>query len=123
MSISSGFVSTPCPEPRYANARPERRCIVCDIIADIENAWGVAVKAKDASALDKILAQDWVGRYPFYILTKSGELEHVRRGDFNITSIATSDMKIRVFEDAAVVTGTDNEKGSYEGRDTSGRYL
>jgi ketosteroid isomerase-like protein len=92
-------------------------------IQEMENSWGEAVKNKDSAALDNILAEDRVGRYPYYTLTKNEELEHVRKGDFNITSLTTSDLKIRVFGDAAVVTGSDDEKGSYNGKDTSGRYL
>jgi hypothetical protein len=49
------------------------------------------------------------------------ELKHVRQGDFHITSITSSDVKIRIFGDAAIVAGTDDEKGSYNGRDTSER--
>jgi len=32
-------------------------------------------------------------------------------------------MKVRVFGDTAVVTGSDDEKSSYKSKDTSGHYL
>jgi len=32
-------------------------------------------------------------------------------------------MKVRVFGNTAVVTGTDTEKSSYKGKDTSGKYV
>jgi len=31
-------------------------------------------------------------------------------------------MKVRFFGDTAVLTGSDEEKSSYKGKDTSGRY-
>jgi hypothetical protein len=92
-------------------------------LLELENAWGAAVSKKDAAPLDKILAEDWVGRYPFYTLTKAQEMKYIQTGDIKVDSVISSDMKVRVFGDAAVVTGTDDEKGSFRGRDTSGRYL
>jgi hypothetical protein len=32
-------------------------------------------------------------------------------------------MKVRIFGDVAVVTGSDDEKSSYKGKDTSGHYV
>lgn len=90
----------------------------------LENDWGDAVSRGDPSKLERIIADDWTGRYPFYVLTKAQELELIKSGDIKVQSVTTSDLKVRLFGDVAVVTGTDDAKGSYhKGKDVSGRYL
>ena len=89
----------------------------------MENNWGEAVLKKDALALSKILADDWVGQYPFYTINKAEELAYISSGDIKMESTNTSAMKVRVFGNAAIVTGSDDEKGTFRGKDTSGHYL
>jgi ketosteroid isomerase-like protein len=38
-------------------------------------------------------------------------------------SIELGAMKVRVFGNTAVVTGSDTEKSTYKGKDSSGKYL
>lgn len=78
---------------------------------------------KDGATLDKLLADDWVGQSDVGIQTKPQALADVRSADLKIDSITLGDMKVRVFGDTAVVTGSDDEKSSYKGKDTSGHYL
>ena len=94
------------------------------VLMQLENDWGDAVSRGDQSKLEKIIADDWTGRYPFYVLTKPQELELIKSGDIKVESVTTSDLKVRFFGDVAVVTWTDDDKGSYyKGKDVSGRYL
>ena len=79
----------------------------------LEIDWADACRAVDLTKLDKIIGDDWTGRYPFYVLTKAQELELVKSGEIKVESVATSDLKVRFFGDVAVVTGTDIDKGSY----------
>jgi ketosteroid isomerase-like protein len=92
-------------------------------LTQMEDDWGQAVLKKDAVALGKILADDWVGQYPFYTINKAEELAYISSGEIKVESTNTSAMNVRVFGNAAVVTGTDVEKGTFKGKDTSGRYL
>lgn len=94
------------------------------VLLQLETDWGDAVSRGDPSKLERVIADDWTGRYPFYVLTKAQELELVKSGDIKVQSVTTSDLKVRLFGDVAVVTGTDDDKGSYyKGKDVSGRYL
>jgi len=92
-------------------------------LVQMENDWTKAGVAGDAGALGKILADDWVGLGPAGAMTKAQVLADVKSGDNKITSITLGDVKVRVFGDVAVVTGNDDEKSSYKGKDTSGHYL
>lgn len=92
-------------------------------ILGLEQSWGDAVSKKDAAPLKRVLADDWIGRYPFYTLTKAQELEEIKSGAIRVESVTTSEMKIRLFGNSAIVTGKDVEKQWYKGRDVSGTYL
>ena len=77
----------------------------------------------DAATLDRILADDWVGRGPTGIATKAQALADLKSGDNKLDSQTLGEMKVRVFGNTAVVTGSDDEKSSYKGKDTGGHYV
>jgi ketosteroid isomerase-like protein len=87
-----------------------------------EREWVDAAQKKDADTLNRILAEDWVGQGPTGAVTKAQALAELKSGESTLDSITLGDMKVRVFGDTAVVAGTDDEKSSYKGKDTSGHY-
>jgi ketosteroid isomerase-like protein len=91
-------------------------------LMQMERDWTEAQLKKDAPTLGKILADDWVGQGPTGVTTKAEALADLKSGDNKLESITLGDMKVRVFGDTAVVTGSDDEKSSYKGKDTSGHY-
>jgi ketosteroid isomerase-like protein len=50
-------------------------------------------------------------------------LDDLKTGTIKIDAWTPGDMKVRLFGDVAVVTGTHTEKSSYKGKDTSGKYV
>ena len=88
----------------------------------MEREWVEAAQKKDADTLKGILADDWVGQGPTGAMTKTKALADLKSGDSKLESITLGDMKVRVFGDTAVVAGSDDEKSSYKGKDTSGHY-
>src|ERR1700747_1266965 len=91
-------------------------------LMQMEREWVDAAQKKDADTLNRILADDWVGQGPTGTVTKAQALAELKSGESKLESITFGDMKVRVFEDTAVVAGTDDEKSSYKGKDTSGHY-
>ena len=89
----------------------------------MERDWTEAALKKDTAALDKILADDWVGQSPTGVSTKAQSLADLKSADYKVESQTLGEMKVRVFGNTAVVTGSDDEKSSYKGKDTSGHYL
>jgi ketosteroid isomerase-like protein len=85
--------------------------------------WTEALLKKDSATLDKILADDWVYEGSAGTPTKAQGPAELKSGDNKIDSMTLGDMKVRVFGDTAVVTGSDDEKSSYKGKDTSGHYI
>ena len=96
---------------------------VAQALMQIERNWTDAALKKDAAALDKILADDWVGQGPTGIATKAQALAELKSGDNKVDSETLGEMKVRVFGNTAVVTGSDDEKSSYKGKDTSGHHV
>jgi ketosteroid isomerase-like protein len=47
----------------------------------------------------------------------------LKSGAATTQTVDLGEMKVRVFGNTAVVTGTDTEKSSYKGKDTSGKYV
>jgi ketosteroid isomerase-like protein len=91
-------------------------------LIQMERDWTEAALKKDTVALDKILADDWVAQGPTGVSTKAETLADLKSGNYKLESQTLADMKVRVFGDTAVVTGSDDEKSSYKGHDTSGHY-
>jgi ketosteroid isomerase-like protein len=93
-------------------------------ILELEAGWNDALRARDAAALDAILADDWVGISPFGTSTKAQALGDLKSGDMKVESIgAPHDMKVRFYGDVAIVMGASEEKSSWKGKDTSGNWV
>ena len=89
----------------------------------MEQDWSQADIQRDATALNRILADDWIGiDFEGTILNKVQALNGIGSGSGSLQSTVLRDMKVRVYGNTAVVTGTDTEKGEYHGKDSSGRY-
>jgi ketosteroid isomerase-like protein len=93
------------------------------ILIRMEQDWSQADIQRDATALNQILAEDWIGiDFEGTILNKAQALQGIGSGSGSLQSTVLRDMKVRVYGNTAVVTGTDTEKGEYHGTDSSGRY-
>jgi ketosteroid isomerase-like protein len=89
----------------------------------IENQWAEADKNKDAAALARLLSDAWIFLGPLGPETKAQHLAGLKSGADKLESITFIDMKVRVFENVAVVTGREHEKSTSNGKDSSGDYL
>jgi len=91
-------------------------------LMQMERDWTDAMLKKDSKALNRILADDWVGQGPTDTTTKAQAVAELKSGDSKVESMTMGPMKVRVFKNTAVVTGSDDEKSSYKGKDTSGHW-
>jgi ketosteroid isomerase-like protein len=104
-------------------AKREKNSVEQTLI-EMEQEWSQADIRKDAAALNRILAEDWIGiDFEGTVLTKAQALRGISSGSAALESTVLRDMKVRVYGNTAIVTGTDTEKGEYHGRDSSGKYL
>jgi hypothetical protein len=94
------------------------------ILIRMEHDWSRADTEQDAAALDRILADDWIGiDFEGTVLNKPQALRDIGSGSAALESTVLSDMKVRIYANTAIVTGTDTEKSEYHGKDSSGKYL
>lgn len=93
-------------------------------ITAIEHDWFDAMKTGDTAKLAEILADDWVTLGPDGArLTKAEELDSFKSGESKISSYEMGPVDVKVFGTFAVAQGSDTEKASYKGKDTSGKWV
>ena len=92
-------------------------------LQQMERDWMEANIKKDTATMDKILADDWIAQTNDGPLTKAQDLADVKSGASKLDSWTPGDMKVRVFGETAVVTGSHYEKSSYKGKDTGGHIV
>jgi ketosteroid isomerase-like protein len=89
----------------------------------LENELNDAWVNRDIAPLDRILADDYMGTdEEGNVMTKAQELANIKSGAYLSTSAAKDDIKVRVYGDAAVVTGRSTYKGQYKGKEYSQQY-
>jgi ketosteroid isomerase-like protein len=92
-------------------------------LLQIERDWTQAGLKKDVKAVDRIIADDWTAiDFQGKTQTKAQVLAEMKSGASVSQSVELGEMKVRVFGDTAVVTGSDVEKSTYKGKDSSGKY-
>ena len=92
-------------------------------IENLEAQWRTAMVQNDVAAIDRLLADDYLGINPNGTLeTKADALAQHRSGTMKVSSIEPDNLKVRVYGDTAVVTSRVDVQGMDGDRDISGRY-
>ncbi len=86
----------------------------------LETVWNVAHEQGDADALDGLWADDLEVAVPHMpLMTKAGALSFARSGRMKFLSYQTSEIRVRVYDNAAVVSGRLQRARSMNGREIS----
>ncbi len=92
-------------------------------IEGLEQDWRQALISSNVTALDRLLADDYLGVTANGTLETKADLLALRRGGtVRISELNLSDLKIRVYGDTAVVTSRAELTGTNGGTDISGHY-
>jgi ketosteroid isomerase-like protein len=93
-------------------------------VKQLEHDWTEAMKAGDADKLSQILADDWTGlTYLGGKDTKQSVLADLKSKASTLTSYEFGPMDVWVAGNIAVVQGSDTEKSTTKGKDSSGKYV
>ncbi len=83
----------------------------------LEKAWNHALEAKDAKALDMLLANTLVSVDIDGSVASKGEfLASIKAPDYKPAQVVTEQSSVQVYGNAAVVTGTFRVKGTENGK-------
>lgn len=91
----------------------------------LENAWNQAQLHHDAKALEGLVADSFIYTdTDGSVQNKAQFMSDIRDPEFRPTMITNEDVRVDVFDNAAVVAGTYHTKGSYKGKsfDHYGRF-
>jgi hypothetical protein len=118
-----------CVAPAYAQAAkaaapPTSTSGVVDALKQLEKDWSAAQVAHDVEKLRTILAEDWQGLGSDGTFSnKKSFLSDVKSGASKLDSFDIGPMDVKVMGRVAVVQGSDTEKSSTKGKDTSGKWV
>ena len=92
-------------------------------LKQLETDWVTAMKDGNAARLSEIIADDWMGiNQDGSKGTKQEYVNGVKSGTDKIESFEMGPMEVKVLGNVAVVQGSDTEKSTYKGKDSSGKY-
>jgi len=92
-------------------------------ILDLGQRWADAERRADATALDTLLADDFVGIGPFgFVLNRQQWLDRYRSGDLKNDAFTLGDVSVREYGDTAITVGLQTQQTSYRGQPSSGRF-
>ena len=93
------------------------------VIDGLEEKWRDAVLKNDVNALDSLMADDYVGIMSNGTLeTKAQAIDRYRSGAWHVTTLNTSDRKVRFYGRTAVVTSLVEAAGSGADGPIDGMY-
>ncbi len=113
-----------CLAPAYGRSKKSTTMTTADELRQLERNWTAAMEAANSNQLNQILADDWTGLYTDGSkLTKQQYLSELKAGEMKLQSFDFGPMDVKVIGSVAVVQGSDTEKSSMKGKDTSGKWV
>jgi ketosteroid isomerase-like protein len=87
-----------------------------NIIIGLENKWNAAYQRGDIAAMGSLLAEDFIITVEDgSTLSKAGYIAHNGDSTVHVKKSEMSDLKVRMHDNLAVVTGAYHEKGTSKG--------
>ena len=92
-------------------------------VVRLADAWATAELRGDAAFLERTLADDFIGIGPLgFMLTRQEWLARHRSGDLKYDAFNLDEVKVRVYNDAAIVTGRQIQNGAYQGNSIKAQF-
>lgn len=92
-------------------------------ITALENAWNEAGQKYDVSWFEKYLADSYTGTdEEGKVFDKAMMVARVKNKEAKIEAVSNENVKVRSYGDTAVSTGIYVVKGTFKGKDYSGKY-
>jgi ketosteroid isomerase-like protein len=119
VAVLSTVIAVALGIPKTSSAQTTRDADVHEL-ERLETVWNEAHEHGDADALEKLWADDMEVAVPkMPVLTKADALKFARSGRMKFLSYRTSEIRVRVYDNAAVVTGRMQRTRSMNGQEMS----
>jgi ketosteroid isomerase-like protein len=104
-------------------SRMERSNVLAEEVKRLNRQWMESYVRSDIAFLEQHLADDYMSTFPDgTILDKTGEIAALKSGDISLAEMTPSEMNVRTYGEAAVITGRSVIKAKVKGQDVSGEY-
>ena len=101
----------------------KRKHLEREQIVALEHDWQQAMLSNDVPAMDNLLSDDYLGiSANGEVFTKVQQLDHMRDRQFVITGLETSDRKIKLVGNIAIVTSLAQVEGTIDNQTLHGLY-
>ena len=105
------------PAQTQKNGPPRATKSTTQVLIDLENKWVEALAKSDTATLEVIFADTYVDTEEHGNRSdKQGVLAVLKSGQLKIESVKLSNMKVYDYGDAAVVTGSALQAGTFDGQ-------
>lgn len=85
-------------------------------VAQLANTWATAELQGDTAFLEQRLADDFIGVGPLgFLLTRQEWLARHQSGDMKYTAHTLEEIKVRAYNEAAIVIGRLTQQATYQG--------
>ena len=103
--------------------RMSKITVLTEEVKKLNQEWMESYVKRDTAFLERYLSDDYVSTFPDgTVLDKKGEIESVKSGAVALTEMKPSEMKVRIYGEAAVIIGRSTIKAKVKGQDVSGEY-
>lgn len=92
------------------------------LLLQMTDEWAKALVRGDGESLGLIMADDFYFAYPFEGDGKEQFIDDVTSGEVTVEHLTRQNVNVRVWGNAAVLTGKDSARWFYKGHDYSGHY-
>lgn len=123
--VGAVLLVSACVGLAFAQAQtpPAKGPSVAEAVKQLEHDWVDATKAGDTDKLGQILADDWAAiGYDGSKQTKQSYMADWKSGKSKLESFEFGPMDVKVMGNIAVVQGSDTEKSTTNGKDSSGKF-
>lgn len=92
-------------------------------VEQLNRQWMQSYVQRDTAFLERYLADDYVSTFPDgAVLDKQGEIAALASGAVALTAMTPREMNVRIYGDAAVITGQSGIRATVNGEEVSGEF-
>jgi ketosteroid isomerase-like protein len=91
-------------------------------LRQMNDEWVKALVSRDADTLDRIMSDTFVFAYPLEGDDKAQFINDLVSGDLSVIHLNRGNVSVRIWGATAVLTGRDQTKWHYKGRELTGQY-